>query len=255
VNASLIREYLDFLYQNHSSTHVRPTFTLIGRFYRWCKEKKLILVNPCDGIDVNREFAKLSICSPQQVQKLYSFVQNPQSETESALLISLVLFFGFSTADLSYSQLTNHLNSNLQITFRRKPTTYGRRYYNRHQLLTLPSKPLWFLNLQKRFYQQWVVQYSRVKKTYPRQSLFFPETLHSNRPLSTTVIRHRFNQATQTATGTPIPIRIVRQTCGDLHSQNSDSSILSQLGWSSQFAFCYTWLPRTYFSPKKPALD
>jgi predicted nuclease of restriction endonuclease-like (RecB) superfamily len=44
--------------------------------------------------------------------------------------------------------------------------------------------------------------------------------------------------------------RLLRQTCGHLHSMKQDASALSRLGWSSQFAFHYTWLLRVYFSPK-----
>ncbi len=32
--------------------------------------------------------------------------------------------------------------------------------------------------------------------------------------------------------------------CGHLHTKNGDGSVLSTLGWSPNFAFHYTWLPR-----------
>ena len=38
------------------------------------------------------------------------------------------------------------------------------------------------------------------------------------------------------------------QTCGDLHMPEGDGSVLTVLGWSPQFAFDYTWLPRRFFT-------
>lgn len=66
----------------------------------------------------------------------------------------------------------------------------------------------------------------------------------TNNYLSRKTIHGRFQNATFEATGIEIPPKVVKQTCGHLHSQSGDASALSRLGWSNQFAFHYTWLPR-----------
>jgi hypothetical protein len=98
---------------------------------------------------------------------------------------------------------------------------------------------------------QWSTRFEKTKKTYPHHPLLLPYHGHYNRPICTHKVRERLKSATIAATGHYIPARILRQTCGHLYSKNGDASILSRIGWSPQFAFTYTWAPRTYFSPKK----
>ena len=73
----------------------------------------------------------------------------------------------------------------------------------------------------------------------------------ANRPLSDETIRKRVQNATHAATGVEIPSSILRQTCGHIYSTRNDASLLSRLGWSPEFAFQYTWLPRQYFTPPR----
>ena len=126
--------------------------------------------------------------------------------------------------------------------------TKGRRYYNRHQILDLPTKPVWFLQLQKRFYANWQAHYRRVRKSFPQHPLLLPYNNRSNSVLNTDTVSERIKIATTLAIKTPVTAKVLRQTCGHIYSRNQDASLLTQLGWSPQFAFHYTWLPRRYFS-------
>ena len=166
-----------------------------------------------------------------------------------------MLFFGFTLEDITYAAVEIQ-SDGLCIVLRTKPRTKGRRFYHRDQVLKLPSNAKWFMELQKRFYASWLKLHSKTKKTYPHPSLVLPKHAHYNRPLSKNLIRERIYAATTYATGTLISPRILRQTCGHLYSQNQDASILSRMGWSPQFAFHYTWLPRKLLPenplPKKP---
>jgi hypothetical protein len=256
VNEHLMQEYLAHLHHlNSNPKFLRDHFAYTHRFYRWCLQKRLILSNPCRGIEVNREQQKLPICSPEQVRKLYAFIKNPSSPPESALLISLVLFYGLTTGNLAFAQLGTSSRPPLQIVLRRKQRTHGRRYFNRPQVLKLSDKPNWFVSLQKKFLAQWQHQYAQVKKTYPYQPLTLCNSKLSNRPLSPDSVLIRFKAATAAATGAPIPVRVIRQTCGHLQSSQSDASVLTHLGWSPQFAFHYTWLPRVYFGSEIQSTD
>jgi hypothetical protein len=250
INQQTIERYLQSLReQNKNLVFIRSTFCALNQTYRFWKFQKIILVNPCQKVKTSRPSIKLSVVSDEQTKQLIDFIKRQDSDPESALILTLVLFYAFRSVDLAHAHVLFQ-NDSFSIILRRKPTSYGRRFYNREQCLILPQTPSWFLNLQKKFLAEWQERYAKTKKTYPHKPLLLPYHHNYNRPLSTTKVRERIKLATIAATGHYIQARILRQTCGHLYSKNGDASILSRLGWSPQFAFCYTWAPRTYFSPK-----
>lgn len=248
VNQSLIEKYLISLHGKHPA-YIQSSFSSLNQTYRFLKFKKLIFRNPCCKIKFSRVPLKLSVASEKQLQNLITFVKAENSDPEWALIITLILFYGLTPIQLTQAQCL--YDENLKIFLRRKPITKGRRFYNREQTLSLPQSPPWFLRLQKNFFVQWSTRFEKTKKTYPHRPLLLPYHGHYNRPICTHQLRKRIKAATLAATDTYIPARILRQTCGHLYSKNGDASILSRIGWSPQFAFCYTWAPRTYFTPQK----
>jgi len=252
VRAPVLAQYLDSI-KDIQPQGVRIARHLFNHFYRWCLSERLILVHPAPGLIIPKPAAKLCVVSEWDFEKLHRFVSSAHSHPESAMLITLVLFFGFTTSDLATAQIGYH-DAQIEAVFRRKARTRGRRSFHREQILRLPTKPAWIHELQNRFYLHWQRRRRAVKSSFPGDPMFLPESNVSNRPLSTDIILERIKRATQEATGHAIPARILRQTCGHLHSLKQDASALSRLGWSPQFAFHYTWLPRTYFSPKNSTL-
>ena len=246
VNEKTIRAYLVSLHENHNLKYIRKVHGHIKCFYRYCKYKRLILVDPAKNIKTSREYGKLCVCSENQIDKLFEYIKNLNSNPEYAMLISLVLIWGLKNEDLAHAKIAVKENT-LLIILRQKKLTKGKRYHNREQVLHLPVKPAWFYGLQKSFYENWLLLYEKTKKSFPSYSLFLPYSLVSNRPLSKETITKRMLLATKAATGESISVRVLRQTCGFIHSRNQDASILSTLGWSQGFSFAYTWLPITYF--------
>jgi hypothetical protein len=251
VNQTTIENYLQSLVnKNQKPSYITRTFYALNQTYRYLKYQKLILINPCQKIKLSSLPMCLCIASENEIAALVRFIKNPDSNPEQALILVLVLFFALTPRQLAQSQCMPQ-NDSLCLVLRRKPTSYGKHFYNREQNLKLPQTPSWFLKLQKQFLKQWLDHYDKTKKTYPHMPLLLSRHRNCNRPLSSDQVRQRIREATVTATGHHIPARILRQTCGHLYSRNGDASILSRMGWSPQFAFCYTWLPRTYFSPKE----
>lgn len=248
VNHKTIEDYLESLIdKNEKPSYVRTAFSSLNQTYRFLKYKRLVLINPCKKIKLSRLPMKLCIASEKQIELLTQFIKHPDSSPEHALIISLVLFFALTPRELSQAQcLIQH--DSLCLTLRRKPTSYGKRFYNREQILKLPGSPSWFFRLQKKFVEQWQNEYQKTKKTYPLKPLLLPRHRNYNRLLNSDEARERIKEATTQATGHYIPARILRQTCGHLYSKNGDASILSRMGWSEQFSFCYTYLPRTFFN-------
>lgn len=249
INQQTIEKYLQSL-QGETPSYIKTNFCSLNQTYRFLKYQKLILINPCQKIKLSRLPIKICIASEKQTEQLIRFIKSENTNPEWALILSLVLFFGLTPRQLAQAQCVQQ-NDSLQIILRRKPTSYGRHYYNREQILKLPSTPQWYFRLQKNFLIQWHPRYEKTKKTYPHKPLLLPYNHNYNRTLSSDEIRERIKNATIAATGHYIQARVLRQTCGHLYSKNGDASILSTIGWSPQFAFCYTWLPRTYFTPKE----
>jgi hypothetical protein len=140
-------------------------------------------------------------------------------------------------------------STSLRIILGRKPTSRGKKYCNREQILKLPPEPCWLSQLQQRFSQHWKARYLKIlpKATFPRTPLFLDPQCQHNRNLSPEYICKLVQLGTLSATGNSIPPRVLKQTCGHIHVRGDDASILSQLGWSPSFSFHYTWLPRQQF--------
>jgi len=250
-NVTMIQNYLDHCLQAERKTrYIRDVYNVLNSFYRWARFEHLILMNPCEPIQVRREAQRLQVCSEEDLEKLYAFIKSPESCPEQAMLLALILFYGLKIEDFRFAKV-EIFSDQMTCILRRKDLTKGKTYYNRKEYLRLPSKPKWFLNLQRRYYVKWQRHYQKVKKNYPQYWLLLPYHLHYNRPLGQDCVRIRINKASIAATGVAIHPKVLRQTCGHIYSRNQDASILATLGWSPQFAFHYTWLPRQYFTGSK----
>lgn len=246
-----INKYLDELICKSSSNyHLRQINTALNRFYKWCLINKYIISNPCNNIKINRKAFKIIICSEEDVNKIYKYIKSNSSDPERAMMLVLVLFYGFNNDDLRLAKLNLTTDNIFNIIMYRKPLTCGYKYYNRNQTLRLPNNPEWFYNLQIRYYKIWLNKYDQTKKTFPDQFLFLGNDKRRLKPLNKTTIIRKFYETTILITGKKIPVRVIHQTCGHIYSITNDASILSKLGWSLAFSFDYTWMPKEIYVPK-----
>lgn len=244
-----IQTYFIFLKdKGHTQSYMSQSFTSLLAFFSWCKLEKIILVNPCIGIKIKRPPRQLTVCDDDTVNRLISFVRNPKSDSEQAFLLALILIWGFKSEDLSFSKIEIKDND-FKIILRRKKLG-AVKYYNRNQVLEFPNEPKWFYSLRRRFYEKWLAQYNQLYKNYPNYYLMLPR-YRSVQALTKGTIQARVFEATMAAVGEKIPPKVLRKSCGNLHSSSSDASLLSVLGWSSEYCFRYTWLPRNYFNNSK----
>jgi site-specific recombinase XerD len=244
-----IQTYFVFLQdKGHTQSYISQSLISLSDFFNWSKSEKIIFANPCIGIKIKRPVGQLTVCDDNTVSRLMNFVKNPKSDPEQAFLLALILIWGFKSEDLSFSKIEIKDNT-LKIILRRKKLR-AIKYYNRNQVLEFPNEPKWFYSLQKRFYAKWLAQYNQLKKDYPNYYLMLPR-YRSVQPLTKATIQARVFEATFAATGERIPPKVLRKSCGNLHSSSSDASLLSALGWSSEYCFRYTWLPRKYFKNSK----
>ncbi|MCK5537502.1 MAG: site-specific integrase [Bacteroidales bacterium] len=242
-----ITKYIEILAQEKTVQFTRAAYNHIIKFYNWAYLKGIIKYNIDPKIKLNREKGKLNILDQYQVKKLFSFIKNEKSNPEDALLITLTLIWGLRNIDLAQASIIISKDK-MQIKLRRRELTKGKHYHNRSEILTLPTDIAWFLKLQQRYIKHWKINYKKIKKDYPQTPLLLSYAHHSLNFLNTQTVRERLKKATTRAIAMPVSSRVLRQTCGHLHSQSGDASILSILGWSSQFAFHYTWLPRQIVS-------
>jgi site-specific recombinase XerD len=239
-----IEKYFNYLKeQGYKNNYIRPHYHYLNRYYRWLLYKGHIKINPTPDLKISRDKVKINILDEHTVKKLYSFIRNKNSNPEQALMILLTLIWGTRTIDLAHAQLLVRGNT-FDIKFRRRELTKGKKYYNRPEILKFPEGVPWLKVLQKRYLESWQAHYAKIKKSYPASPLFLHCSCHNINFLSTEIIAKRFKKACAAAAKVEITNKIVRQTCGHQASLSGDASILSTLGWSDQFAFHYTWLPR-----------
>lgn len=252
-NAPSIECYFEQMGKISSYSAMTTTFRRIAGFYRWARSAHLILQDPTRGIRLSRAAEKLVICSKTQFDQLNAFLRDADADVEQTMAVTLILFFGFTTTDLVSASLNFTPDDEaLEIILARKPRSRGRRYYNRKQLLSLPRDPRWLDDLAVRFRAHWRSRFDRIqpKTSFPKTPLFLDPQHSHNRNLSDEYVRKLVKTATASATGIAIPPRVLRQTCGHIMTRGCDGSTLATLGWSQQFAFHYTWLPRVQFQAK-----
>ena len=244
-NSALLESYLNGL----SLWSRRAGYQHFSQFYRFCKSKKWIFVHPMAEIKAPpKRQSRVEILCERDLKKVIQFIKTPSNPPELALILALVLFYGFTPGEIAHTQIKVH-NDELILILRRKPLTHGKKSYSRDAQIRLATKPVWFLALQKRFYHQWLDHFQNIKNNNPVPLLVTNNFSHLGHRLTQTYICKIVARATQLATGNVIPYRILRQTCGHLQTNMSDASALSRLGWSPSYSFQYTWMPRAYFSP------
>jgi site-specific recombinase XerD len=256
---SEIQEYLIFLRESkRSARQVFSQFHQFNNFYTWLHQTKRILTNPCDKIAIDDPPRQIRVLAEEQLAAIRKFLKNPSSNPEDAFLIALILFFGMTIENLTFSQWRISNSGLFEVILRRKPLTFGRKYYNRDQVLPLPQSPEWFLNIQRSYYSFWLEQRKVIKKTFPADFIFVPRAASNwiNKPLDQSVIQKRLKKATFAATGgLSISATTLRSTCGILYTRGEDASLLNKMGWSTSQSFTYVYLPKIFVNPEIEIVD
>lgn len=263
-----IRYFLRWLDRDHPGAHLLSASekmalqylekfpTAVGRehhrgavcgFYKWAKIHGIVSQNPFESTAPLVLIKELPICSKEQAKHLFSFIKDPNSEPQAALMLSLILFFAFSLKELMYSTFELKEDA-VEIGVFQPALSYGHRQPTRKNKLLLPKSPLWFVNLQKKYLEVRHHRFSKLKNPERLKTLFLAPNGRHNRPMSTEMVKSMIADATLKATGRSIPIRILRMTSGHIHTYHSDASMLAELGWTRKHAFTYTWTPRKYWS-------
>jgi site-specific recombinase XerC len=244
---SMARNYCEVLSAGTLDVQTR----VLDKFYRWAIREKLTLINPFAGIKTSKKVAALQICDDKQIRHFEKFIKSKDSDPELALIMALVLYWGFTARNLAWATLEISELGQLKIILHRGDLSYRNKEHRREQILLLPIGSQWFFDLQKRYARSWQLKYETVRKDFPLCPLILHKQGHHNRPLRTTAILKRFVEATKSASGTPVPMNIVRRTCGHIYSIQGDAAILTELGWSKDYSFDFMWRPRRLFRSAK----
>jgi len=218
------------------------------RFYKWAMVQGIVTINPFENISPLIPANELSVCSQRQVRQILRFIQDPTSQPQSAIMLTLILFFAFSRRELIYSTYEVLEENVIEVGIFRSPLSYGHPKHRRKKKLLLPKTPLWFAGLQRRFLEERRRQLAKLKNPAPIRQLFLVPSVQHNRPMGISAACTVVQEATTKATGGPIPMKVLRMTAGHIHTYHTDASMLAELGWGRDYAFKYTWMPRKYLS-------
>jgi|GEM_PF-6155981 len=224
--------------------------TTFKKFYSWTKKQRYILINPLEAIVVPKTDPPLQICSDEQINKLVKYIRAPGSDTEGAMILALILYWGLTGPELRCSTI-EIVDGLLQIQLYRPKLSYGRRRHRRKEILKLPDNPSWIRGLQKRFIARWKDRYEQMEKSFLRQPLLFSKNLKSLRAIGIQMLTEKVYKATVEATGEKIPPSVLRRTSGHIYSLTGEASILRDLGWSINQSTRFLWKQRKYFRDTK----
>jgi integrase len=250
VSESKVIEYLENMRrEQYSSSEVGHAMMYLRRFFAWLLKLRKVFLNPAAQLSSSPPRNRVVVLEPAGIERLIDFIKNPNSDPEDALILALILYFGFSTDDLLNATINfEPCAKAFSIVLGRRPRSCGRQHFNRQQVLLLPAAPPWFGKLQTRFLDQWKSRYQAVKQTFPTQRLILARRGIHTRPICQKTLVKRVRTATIKALGVAVSASVLRQTCGHLYSGNGDASLLSRLGWAPESAFRYTWVPRELVS-------
>lgn len=246
VSEMLAHQYI-LSVQNQDRTGVLRK--VLGKFYRWALSKKKAIHNPFATIAKVKPRPSLEICSNGTTKKLERFIKSSASDPESALLLCLILYFGFTATDLAMASV-DASGKSLRITFHRGELSYARKAHKRDQVLKLPTDPDWILRLQTRYKAFWQERFKKIKQDIPSAPLFLRSDSRHGRSLRTLAIRDRVKTATNSAVGFEIPVSVIRRTGAHVYSQQIDAAILPEFGWSRDYSYDFVWRQRRFFTPK-----
>ncbi len=248
-----LETYLERLRDHLSATSAYMMLSSIRGFYRWAKLERRILIDPSAGIEMGSPKMRCVVLPKEDFARLFAWIKDGKADPELRLVVTLILFFGFTLASVATSTVEFDAETGLirGIKLRRKPPSKGRFRLNRDEVFRLNQEriPAWLTRLQKAYYARWL---ARLRENGPKAGLGAPPLILSRgkqggtRVVPPLGIAYRLAEATRAALGEPVPESVLRQTCGHILSRQQDASLLSRMGWSSCAAFRYTWMPRTY---------
>ncbi len=222
---------------------------VLNRFYRWALYKRKTIYNPFASIETIVPQSSIEICPNEITKKLERFIKSSISDPESALLLCLILYFGFTATDLAMATLDMSCKQ-LCITLHRGELSYAHKTYKRDQVLKLPTEPDWILRLQNRYRSFWQERFKKIKQNIPSSPLFLRSDSRHGRSLRTLAIRDRVKTATNAAVGFEIPVSVIRRTGAHVYSRQIDAAILPEFGWSRDYSYDFVWRQRRFFTPK-----
>ena len=222
---------------------------VLNRFYRWAIYKKKTIYNPFAAIEAIVPQSSIEICPNEITKKLERFIKSSTSDQESALLLCLILYFGFTATNLATATVDMSCKQ-LCITLHRGELSYAHKVHKRDQVLKLPTEPDWILRLQNRYKSFWQERFKKIKKDIPSSPLFLRSDSRHGRSLRTLAIRDRVKIATSAAVGFEIPVSVIRRTGAHVYSQQIDAAVLPEFGWSRDYSYDFVWRQRRFFTPK-----
>ncbi len=79
------------------------TRDLLRRFYGWAILEKYTLSNPFENIGAPKQRLNLKVCSGEQIKKLERFIRAASTESQAAMILTLIFYWGIKIKDLAYA--------------------------------------------------------------------------------------------------------------------------------------------------------
>jgi site-specific recombinase XerD len=222
----------------------------LGKFYHWCVFKKKTLLNPFEKIEKIKMNTSLEICSGRDIKKLEKHIKSITTDPETAMILCLIFYFGFTVKDLTQASLEITPQDEMKIILREETLSYRKKKQKRSQIFLLPLRPDWLYSLKCRYLQIWRSRYQKIKQDFPTSPLFIRSDSRHGRNVRSLAILEILNEDLTSLFGYNIPPAVLRRTGAHIYSNQVGASVLTELGWSQDYAWDFVWKQRKLFTPK-----
>jgi hypothetical protein len=244
----------------YAQNTVRDHRATLRTFFRWARMNRLIVANP-----VQRRIAapepKIQHYPQEVVEKLCTYILDPDADPVEALVLYLIIFHGLSVWELQHAEIPTllplsetiphpTLDEMYYVIVPRPKPSKGNHMPGRPSLrldFAGAAEP-WLKPLLRRFEQQRIHILQNPKNRY---LLVSPGgTRRRNTPVGKVYIWTLVRQASLRVLGTACNPNTLRKTAGIIFADAAGGAILRWMGWQAGQAFAYAWASREVIHPK-----
>jgi hypothetical protein len=243
----------------YAQNTVRAARARLKMFFEWAKISRKVIANPVKK-KTKAPSPKIRHYPPSILRELCVFIASPKSNPTEALMLYFIIFHAFSIAELrevrmpyvssieSRGKIQSLADAYCVFVPRRRPSL-GRKHAGRPDTrIAFPSaaKP-WLYSLLLRFQEE----RSKLLRNKNRDYLFVvPYKNRHNIPVTESYIRAVVRRASRKAAGADCTPNMLKKTAAIVLADRAGAGVLRWMGWHSQQAFGYTWMPREIILPR-----
>lgn len=228
-------------------------------FFDWARIERFAIINPVQ-IKVGRPPKIIQHYSPEVIQQLFNYITSPETDPLEAIVLYLIIAYGFSNWELQHVQLQSFFDLRngkrflplaevYGVVLPKPSPSIGNRTPGRPDtfLKFRPKDASWLKPLLERLEQD---RNKVLKGGSSRYLIVTRETARIENPASKKTVYRIVRRGSRNATGAACNPRTLRKTVGIIFTDKNGSSVLTWMGWSDSQIPKYDSATRKEIQPR-----